>query len=156
MPKSVYLRMAVGRIWGGYPRVSDFRFRFWVLVCAHGFSDSDTRNLTGLGRILIFTHGSTDGAPESSTSCQARQLTQLGHTRAAQGPHGLLQEHSSAWASPRQPDQRQLPREWTGQKLARRPKQAGSLHGVASSSYRASSAPSRGSPRSPLAHNRTR
>ena len=153
MPKSVYLRMAVGRIWGGYPRVSDFRFRFWVLVCAHGFSDSDTRNLTGLGRILIFTHGSTDGAPESSTSYQARQLTQLGHTRAAQGPHGLLQEHSSAWASPRQPDQRQLPREWTGQKLPRGPNQAGSLHGVACSRYRASNAPSRGSPRSLLAHN---
>jgi hypothetical protein len=146
----------VGWVWGGYPRISDFGFRFWVLVYAHRFSGSDTRNLTGLGRILIFTHGSTVGAPESSTSCQARQLTQLGHTRAAQGPHGLLQEHSSAWASPRQPDQRQLPREWTGQKLARGPKQAGSLHGVASSSYRASSAPSRGSPRSPLAHNRTR
>ena len=90
--------MAAGRVWGGYPRISGFGFRFWVLVCARGFSGLDTRNLTGLGRILIFTHGSTVGAPESSTRCQARQLTQLGHTRLAAG--ALLRMGQSKAARP--------------------------------------------------------
>ena len=35
-----------------------WRFQFWCLVLAHGFSGSDTQKLAGLGQVFSFTRGS--------------------------------------------------------------------------------------------------
>ena len=53
--------MAADRVRVGYPQISGLRVSGSGSNIAHGFAGSDTRNISGLGRIFNWTRGAPLG-----------------------------------------------------------------------------------------------